>query len=324
MNIVVTGSIAYDYLMSFPGDFLDHVKPDRIQKLSLSFLVDDMVKHRGGCAPNIAYSLALLGERPTVMGTAGEDFEEYRVWLESQGVDTSAIQVIPNVFTASFFATTDQALNQIASFYTGAMAYARTLSFHDFDTPVDLTIISPNDPEAMAKYPKECRELGIPYIYDPSQQVVRASPESLCDGVVGADILVVNDYEYELLKDRTNMTDAAIRRVVKRAVVVTQGAEGAVIWAGPDRAKKIQIPPAPPREIADPTGVGDAFRAGLIKGIILGLPWAAAGRIGSLAATYVLEAQGPQAHHYTLTGFLTRYRSIFGDDEATAALSREL
>lgn len=321
MNIVITGSIAYDYLMRFPGDFLDHVKPDRLQKLSLSFLVDEMVKQRGGCAPNIAYSLALLGERPLLMGTAGQDFGDYRAWLEEQGVDTSAVKVVPEVFTASFFVTTDQDLNQIASFYTGAMAFARTLSFHDLAASVDLAIVSPNDPEAMDKYPRECRALGIPYIYDPSQQIVRISAESLRDGVVGADILIVNDYEYELLKDRIGMTDDDIRRAVKRAVIVTLGAEGAVIWAGEGRNDKIAIPAVTPAVIMDPTGVGDAFRSGLIKGLALGLPWDACGRLGSLAATYVLETMGPQTHHYSVAEFVARYRSVFGDDAATAALS---
>lgn len=320
MHIVITGSIAFDYLMSFPGNFIEHVKPDKLGKLSLSFLVDSMVKQYGGCAPNIAFSLAMLGEHPVVMGTAGQDFGEYRTWLDAHGVDTSAIRIIPEVFTASFFANTDVAQNQIASFYTGAMTYARELSFKDLDTPADLTIISPNDPVAMDNYPEECKELGIPYIYDPSQQVVRSDPASLRRGVTGADILVVNDYEYELLKDRTEMSDAEIRDVVRRAVIVTQGAEGAMIWAG----EAIHVPAAPPREIADPTGVGDAFRAGLIKGLALGLDWAACGRIGSLAATYVLETHGPQAHAYTLTAFVERYTSIFGDDEVAQALSAEL
>ncbi len=320
MNIVVTGSIAFDYLMNFPGNFLEHVKPDRINKLSLSFLVDEMVKRRGGCAPNIAYSLALLGEHPVVMGTAGQDFGEYGAWLAAHGVDISGIKIVPDVFTASFFATTDQELNQIASFYTGAMAYARTLSFHDLPAPVDLTIVSPNDPEAMDKYPRECRDLGIPYIYDPGQQVVRATPESLCNGVVGADILVVNDYEYELLKDRTGMSDADLQQAVKRAVIVTLGAEGAVIRLG--GGSEIHVPAAPPTQIVDPTGVGDAFRAGLIKGLALGLPWSACGRIGSLAATYVLETKGPQTHAYTLGEFVARYRATFGEDEATDALAR--
>ena len=317
MNIVITGSIAYDYLMSFPGNFLDHIKPDRIQKVSLSFLVDQMVKNRGGCAPNIAYTLALLGEHPMVMGTVGQDFEDYRLWLESNGVDTSGIKVIPEVFTASFFATTDENQNQIASFYTGAMAYARTLSFRDLGQSVDLTIISPNDPEAMDKYPAECRELGIPYIYDPSQQIVRTDPESLRKGVHGADILIVNDYEYELLKDHTAMTDQQIRQAVKQAVIITMGEEGAVVWAD----EKIKIPAVTPDQILDPTGVGDAFRAGLIKGLALDLPCAAAGRLGSLAATYVLETNSAQAHHYTLDTFIKRYISVFGEDEATAALN---
>ncbi len=317
MHIVITGSIAFDYLMSFPGNFLDHIKPDRLQKLSLSFLVDEMRKQRGGCAPNIAYTLALLGERPLIMGTAGRDFEDYRAWLEAQGVDTSAIRIIPDLFTASFFATTDQHQNQIASFYTGAMAHARDLSLHDLDRPVDLVIVSPNDPVAMDKYPAECKALGIPYIYDPSQQVVRAEADILRRGVEGADILIVNDYEFELLKDRIGMDDAAIRAAVKRAVIVTLGEKGAMIWAD----ERIAIPPAPPRRVLDPTGVGDAFRAGLIKGLAMGLPWAICGRIGSLAATYVLETHGPQAHHYTIPEFVARYRRTFGEDAFTQAMT---
>jgi adenosine kinase len=317
MNIVVTGSIAFDYLMRFPGDFLEHVKPGRLQKLSLSFLVDEMVRQRGGCAPNIAFSLALLDERPLIMGTAGLDFGDYRLWLEDHGVDTSGIEIVSEVFTASFFATTDQNQNQIASFYAGAMAHAHTLSFHDLDEPVDLTIIAPNDPRAMDVYVEECKALDIPYIYDPSQQVVRSSPESLREGVVGADILVVNDYEYELLKDRVDMTDDEIREAVRRAVIVTLGDEGAMIWTD----EKIQVPAVPPRRILDPTGVGDAFRSGLIKGLALSLPWDACGRIGTLAATYVLETKGPQAHSYTLPEFVARYRSVFGEDEATEALA---
>jgi adenosine kinase len=250
------------------------------------------------------------------MGAAGQDFGEYRSWLESHGVDTSAVRVIPDVFTASFFATTDQHQNQIASFYTGAMAYARDLSFRDLAAPIDLTIISPNDPEAMTRYPRECKELGIPYIFDPSQQIVRSSPESLREGVIGADILILNDYELELLKDRIQMSDEALRAAVRRALIVTLGAEGALIWAD----EKVHIPAAPPQQILDPTGVGDAFRAGLMKGLALDLPWAACGRIGALAATYVLETYGPQAHTYTVPEFAARYVATFGADEATRAL----
>ena len=314
MHIVITGSIAFDYLMSFPGDFIEHVKPDKIGKLSLSFLVDSMIKQYGGCAPNIAFSLALLGEKPVVMGTAGQDFGEYRAWLEEHGVDTAGVKIIPDLFTASFFANTDQHQNQIASFYTGAMAHARDLSFHDLEIPVDITIVSPNDPEAMAKYPAECKALGLPYIYDPSQQIVRMSGAVLRAGVEGADILIVNDYEYELLKDATGMSDADIRATVKRAVIVTQGENGSLIWA---EGKEILVPVVPPAQVLDPTGVGDAYRAGLLKGLALGMSWKIVGQIGALAATYVLETPGPQAHSYTLAEFVERYKAVFEEDAFT-------
>ena len=322
MNIVITGSIAFDYLMSFPGDFIEHIKPDKLGKLSLSFLVDSMVKQYGGCAPNIAFTLALLGEKPMVMGTAGHDFAdgsagEYRAWLEVHGVDTSGVKIIPNLFTASFFANTDINQNQIASFYTGAMAHARDLSFYDMERPVDIAIVSPNDPAAMAQYPAECKALGIPYIYDPSQQIVRMSGEVLRESVEGADILIVNDYEYELLKDATEMSDADIRAAVRRAVIVTRGEKGSLIWAA---GEEIRVPVVPPAQVLDPTGVGDAYRAGLLKGLALGLPWKIVGQIGALAATYVLETPGPQAHAYTIAEFVARYQNVFGTDAFTDAL----
>ncbi|MGC9357919.1 MAG: carbohydrate kinase family protein [Anaerolineae bacterium] len=316
MNIVITGSIAFDYLMTFPGRFLEHIKPEKLQKLSLSFLVDEMRRQRGGCAANIAYNLGLLGEHPVLMGTAGQDFGDYREWLEDHGVDTSAVKTVPEVFTASFFANTDMEQNQIASFYSGAMAYARTLSFHDLETPVHLTIISPNDPEAMIKYPLECKELGIPYIYDPSQQIVRMEGALLREGVEGADILIVNDYEFELLKERTEMSEEELRASVKRAVIITLGDEGCLVWAD----EKIRVPAVPPERILDPTGVGDGFRAGLIKGLAMELPWKTAARIGSLAATYVLETQGPQTHHYTPVEFAVRYEEVFGEDAFVQAI----
>jgi adenosine kinase len=317
--LVITGSIAFDYLMSFPGNFMEHIKPDKLNKLSLSFLVDEMRKQYGGCAPNIAFTLALLGERPVVMGTAGQDFGDYRAWLEAHGVDTSGVVVIPDVFTASFFVSTDLNQNQIASFYTGAMAFARELSFYDVTTPVDLTIVSPNDPLAMQKYPTECKALGIPYIYDPSQQIVRLDGAALREGVDGADILIVNDYEYELLKDCTGMSEADIRAAVKRAVIVTRGEQGSVIWADGD---EITVPVVPPQQVLDPTGVGDAYRAGLIKGLALGLPWRICGQIGALAATYVLETHGPQTHTYTLARFGERYKTMFGEDTFTGIIER--
>src|SRR3954468_17740123 len=197
MKTVVTGSIAYDYLMSFPGRFTEHFLPEHMKRVSLSFLVDTMDKRRGGCAPNIAYTLALLGEKPRLMGTAGQDFEEYRRWLEAASVDTSLVEIVPNKFTASFFCSTDVDNNQIASFYTGAMAHAAELSFRSAG-PVDLAIISPNDPVAMVQYADECRTLGIKFIFDPGQQCARMSGEELAAGISGAFIVICNDYEFEL------------------------------------------------------------------------------------------------------------------------------
>src|SRR5512136_1103555 len=179
MSVLITGSIAYDYIMQFPGFFQDHILPDKIANLSVSFLVDSMKKQRGGVATNIAYNLALLGERPRIMATVGQDFAEYRAWLESNNVDTSAIVEIADDFTASFFVSTDSTQNQIAMFYTGAMAHAHKLSFkeHARGDKIDLVVISPNDPRAMVQYVRECKDLGLPYIYDPSQQVIRLKGE---------------------------------------------------------------------------------------------------------------------------------------------------
>ncbi len=192
MHIVVTGSIAFDYLMSFPGKFTEHLMPEHVQRVSLSFLVDTMDKRRGGCGPNIAYTLALLGERPRLMATAGEDFPEYRQWLEAAGVDTSLVRDVPGKFTASFFCSTDVENNQIASFYTGAMANAGELSFRTIGR-CDVAIISPNDPAAMLQYAEECRTLGIPFIFDPGQQCARMSGAELRDGLSGAALVICND-----------------------------------------------------------------------------------------------------------------------------------
>jgi len=307
MNIIVTGSIAFDYLMSFPGSFSEHLLPDHLARVSVSFLVDSMDKRRGGCAPNIAYTLALLGERPRLMGTAGQDFEEYRRWLEASGVDTSLVKVVDGKFTASFFCSTDKDGNQIASFYTGAMAHAGELSFRGVEG-CDLAIISPNDPAAMVQYAAECRTVSIPYLFDPSQQVARLSAEELREGVAGAYIVVCNDYEFEIIRQKTGMSEADLLRHTE-ALVVTRGEQGASILTS-DRT--IQIPAVPPRRIVDPTGVGDAFRAGFMKGLAMGAPYEVCGRLGSVAATYVLEHLGGQSHAYTLEEFAARYKEHFG------------
>jgi adenosine kinase len=313
MKIVCTGSVAYDYLMKFPGYFKDHLLPDQLESVSLSFLVDQMVKQRGGVAPNIAYTLALLGEKPLLFATVGEDFEDYRQWLESKGIDTRFARVIPGKFTASFFVNTDLSNAQIASFYTGAMADAASMSIAELkDEKPDLVVVSPNAPDAMLQYVAECRQLGIPYLYDPSQQLARLGGAELCEGVAGAYSLFVNDYEFGLLKKHTCLSDEAIENQVK-ILVVTRGKNGADIYT---EGKNYHIPVVPETRITDPTGVGDAFRGGFLSGWRMGLDWQTCGQMGSLAATYCLENVGTQSHSFSPAEFVTRYRQYFDDHGA--------
>jgi adenosine kinase len=307
MRIIVTGSIAFDYLLSFPGKFTEHLMPEHLQRVSLSFLVDSMDKRRGGCGPNIAYTLALLGERPVLMGTAGQDFPEYRQWLEAAGVDTSLVREVAGKFTASFFCSTDQENNQIASFYIGAMANAGELSFRT-SGPCDLAIISPNDPGAMLQYAEECRTLDVPFIFDPSQQCARMSGDQLRDGLVGSAITICNDYEFELIRQKTGLGEREVLAEVGM-LVVTRGEHGCSILS---RDGQIDVPAVPPHRIVDPTGVGDAFRGGFMKGMAVGASPELCGRLGSVAAAYALEHLGGTNHAYTWDEFAARYEQHFG------------
>lgn len=316
MDIVLTGSVAYDYLMVFPGKFKDHIIPDKLETISLSFLVESMVRLRGGTAPNIAYTLALLGQRPRLFATVGEDFEDYRRWLEDSGVDTQWAKVVPGVYTASFFANTDQTNAQIASFYPGAMAYAAELSLADLERRPDLVVISPNDPNAMKQYVRECKALGLPYLFDPSQQIVRLTGDDLRAGIDGAVALFVNDYEFALVQKMTGMAPDDILGCT-RFLVVTRGDKGASVFS---REGEVSVPVVPPRMIADPTGVGDAFRGGFLTAYGAGLDLETCGRVGALAATYCLEQRGPQGHHYTRAEFIQRYGEIFGDAQKVLAI----
>jgi adenosine kinase len=310
MKLVVTGSIAFDYLMSFPGKFTEHLLPEHMHRVSLSFLVDTMDKRRGGCAPNIAYTLALLGERPILMATAGQDFGDYRLWLEAAGIDTSQVKVIDGKFTASFFCSTDEANNQIASFYTGAMANAGELSFRLIPDLKEhgLVIISPNDPESMVQYAQECGTLGIRYIWDPGQQCARMDGSQLAEGVSGAFMVIVNDYELELLRQKTGLSEDDIQQRVE-VLVVTRGENGSTVLS---KGTRVDVPAVVPDRIADPTGVGDAFRGGFMKGLATGASYEVCARIGSVAATYALEHLGGTSHAYTFEEFASRYEQYFG------------
>lgn len=309
MSVIVTGSIATDYIMKYPGRFREHILNDQ-QKLSVSFLVEEKYMSRGGVGPNIAYNLALLGERPRLMGTAGQDFGEFRAWLEEHGVDTSLTVAFPDEFTATFTVITDVEQNQIAGFHAGAMTRARELSLRDLNPEeVDLVIISPNDPVAMLKYAQECRELGIRFIFDPSQQLARFSGAEVLAGMESAYALTVNDYELELVKSKTGLDEQHVLERI-HLLVVTRGADGASLIS---RERRVDVPAARPRAIVDPTGVGDAFRGGLLLGLVRSYPWEVTGRLGSLSAVYCLEHVGTMNHRYTLPEFVARYRENFGD-----------
>jgi adenosine kinase len=317
MDFVLTGSIAIDYLMTFPGRFRDHILPDRLDTLSLSFLVDDMVRRRGGIAANIAYTLGLLGEHPRVMATVGEDFDEYRRWLEAHGVDTSGIVAIPGLFTASFFVNTDSAHAQIASFYPGAMGRAADLHFSDLPKLPDRAVISANDPQAMIQYAEECRQQSIPYFYDPSQQIVRLSAEALAAGISACRALFVNDYESALIEEKTGQPVLGLAAKAE-FVVVTRGEHGADLFFA---SRQVHIDPVKPERMTDPTGVGDAFRAGFFKGYMNQLDLETCGKMGALAAAYCLEHSGPQGHTYSLVDFIERYQAHYG---ASASVGRLL
>jgi adenosine kinase len=320
MYIILTGSVAYDYLMTFPGYFRDHILPDKLDSISLSFLVDSYRKRRGGIAPNIAYTLTLLGERSHIMATVGEDFGEYRTWLESKGIDTSLIKVIPNTVTASFFCNTDRANNQIASFYPGAMGCSTELSFRQWEGQrPDLVVISPSDPEAMKQHVVECRELGIPYLYDPSQQIVRLTAEELRTGIEGALAFFANDYEFGLVQKMTGMSPQDMLNYLQ-FVVVTRGSKGSTVYS---KEKEYTIPVVPPEHIADPTGVGDAFRGGFLTGYSYTFNLEICGQMGALAATYCLECEGTQGHAYTPIEFIDRFRKNFDDHRQLDRLLRK-
>jgi adenosine kinase len=310
MRIALTGSIAFDYLMTFPGHFKEHFLPDKLESISLSFLVDKMIKRRGGIGPNIGYNMALLGGNPILFGTVGQDFAEYRVWLEANGVDTRGIMVIPEEFTASFFATTDYDNCQIASFYPGAMSHAAKVKLTSWvGEPLDYVVISPTDPRAMIQYVQEAQQLNLPYLYDPSQQIVRLSGKELLAGVKGAQALFVNEYEFCLIEKHTGLSLDEIKDLLE-ILVITRGDQGSLIVS---KDLEIEIPVIPPEKIVDPTGIGDAYRGGFLTGYSYKLDLDLCGKIGALAAAYCLEADGPQNHHFSPASFIDRFRKHFDD-----------
>jgi adenosine kinase len=318
MSVVITGSVAYDYLMRFPGRFREHILPDHVGTLSLSFLADSMRRERGGVAANIAYTMKLLGGDPVIFATVGEDFEDYRRWLEKHGLNTEQIVTIPDELTATFFVSTDLENNQIANFYSGAMLRARDFSLADRGlTGADLVIVSPNDPVAMLNYARECQERGITYAFDPSQQTARLGDADFCASVPGASYLMCNEYELAMIQSKTGWSLGDILERVG-VLVLTLGKDGSAIYSGSERHA---IPVAPVHGVLDPTGAGDAYRAGFFSGRMAGLSLPVCGRMGALCSAYALEHPGPAGHHFTVADFVARYVATFGPELELAALA---
>jgi adenosine kinase len=312
--IAVTGSIASDHLMHFPGRFAEQFVTDQLERVSLSFLVDDLVIKRGGVAGNISYALGVLGQSPLLVGAVGADFGEYRSWLERHGVDCSGVYVCADVHTARFVCTTDDDMRQIASFYAGAMARAREISLAPLvERGVELVIIGANDPEAMLRHTEECRELGLPFAADPSQQLARMSGPEIRRLVEGAQYLLTNDYEWELLLQKTGWTAAEATELVETRIT-TLGERGVHIVCRDGTEAKVGVVPETGR--VDPTGVGDAFRAGFLAGVSGGLSLERCAQLGSLVAVQVLETDGPQEWTLDRARGLERLREAYGPDAA--------
>lgn len=309
MAIYISGSLAFDRIMTFDGNFQDHVLMDKLHMLSVSFMVDSMNELRGGCAGNIAYTLALLGEKPLIVAAAGRDFAGYAATLEGMGLSTEGIRRDADVFTALCYITTDRNNNQITGFYPGAMSLPAAYDFPNLDPAVDWAIVSPGNLEDMRRLPRFFREKGVRYIYDPGQQLPVLSADDLLDAIAGSYACVTNDYEIGMVCKTTGKTEEELLQLTGW-LVTTLGAEGQRIRNA--QGVDVRIPAIPCDEVKDPTGAGDSHRSGLLKGLARGLDMPDAARVGAVSACYAIEQVGTQAHHFTWADFCRRYEDAFG------------
>ena len=308
MSVVCTGSIAFDYILTFKGRFKDHILLDKTHMLNLSFLVDNLKKRRGGVAGNYAYNLALLGYPSAVLATAGSDAVEYRAWLEKLGVDCRGLRLLDDEISATGFTTTDLDDNQITGYYGGAMNRAGSLGLEDTVSEPEAVIIGPNAPDEMRRLVRECRDRGVPWVFDPAHQLPHLSGDDLVDGARGAWVLIGNDYELEMIQHRTGCTMDELKQL-SEMVVTTLGRDGSRIETA---TASHAIAPAPARAEVDPTGAGDAYRSGLVAGLLRGLDIPTAGAVASLAATYAVEQVGTIEHGYSHEEFGERFEGAFG------------
>ena len=307
MSALICGSMAYDTIMLFHDRFKNHILPDKVHMLNISFLVPDMRRETGGCAGNIAYNLKLLGGDGKIMATVGRDFEPYADWLEQCGIDTSHIRVIENTYTAQAFITTDQDDNQITAFHPGAMSFSHENSVEDA-SGIAMGIVAPDGRDGMLEHAQQFAERNIPFIFDPGQGLPMFDGEDLRRFIDQASWVTVNDYEAQLLEERTGLTPHEIAERVK-ALIITRGGEGSHIYTAEHR---IEIPAVKPRELLDPTGCGDAYRAGLIYGLMNDMDWETTGRIASLMGSLKIAHHGTQNHHFTPDIFAVRFHEAFG------------
>jgi adenosine kinase len=307
-SALICGSVAYDTILQFQDRFKSHILPDKIHILNVSFLVPDMRREFGGCAANIAYSLKLLGDRGVPMATAGHDFAPYAERMAGQGIPTDHIKVVEETFTAQAFITTDLDDNQITAFHPGAMQHAHLNRVSDAGSGIALGIVAPDGRQAMIEHAAQFAAAKIPFIFDPGQGMPMFGAEELKSFIAQARWVAVNDYEWEMLQQKTGFTVSDITAQVE-ALVVTRGAEGSIVYT---RGKTLTVPSAAPKAVVDPTGCGDAYRAGLIHGLLHGLNWETTGRMASLMGAIKIESRGPQNHEFTRAEFDRRYRDNFG------------
>ncbi len=307
MSALICGSIAFDTIMVFHDQFKNHILPDKVHMLNVSFLVPDMRREYGGCAGNIAYNLKLLGGDPLIMATVGRDFDPYAQWMAQCDISTSHIKVLENSYTAQAFITTDMDDNQITAFHPGAMSYAHENKVSDAEG-ITIGIVSPDGRDGMIEHAQQFVDAGIPFIFDPGQGLPMFGGDDLLKFIDQATWVTVNDYEAQLLEDRTGLSPHEIAERVE-ALIITKGGEGSHIYT---QGHRHEIPVAPTSTLADPTGCGDAYRAGLLYGLMYQLDWETTGRIAALCGAIKIEHHGTQNHHYTLEQFKARYEAAFG------------
>jgi adenosine kinase len=309
VNIYISGSMAYDRIMDFPGKLSDHILPDKIHILNVCFTVNGMVEKFGGTAGNIAYSLSLLNERAVIIATIGKDYQIYFDWLGKNNIPTDGIKIINEEFTAGAYIITDKADNQITGFNPGSMKYPSGYKFKNSDSENSIGLIGPGNLQDMIEYAKTCKDKGINYICDPGQSLTQWEGKTLIEWIDGSMLLISNDYELEMIMKITGMDKKRLEGLTK-IIITTLGEKGSLIS---NSDFDVSIPAAKVHDVVDPTGAGDAFRAGLLKGIVIGRDIETAAKMGTVAAAYALEKYGTQEHRFTHEEFVERYRSNFGD-----------